>query len=211
MATKNPRNRKNPIRYNLPLACRERGIVTQKQLVAALMPYMEWITYDDLLAKFEKIVTWQKNASGFRNIIFKLKKGGYIEAKHGDPVPAKYDAGFFFSGPPSYRRIRRDRPAAGKCAETKRLGICGDKAEKNRALIRAGKQKKKKSKLSRSKLTLENYHYIIDNVHGATQKQLAEMFGTSQQAICEIQAGVIPRQIKAQLARSRLSGTPADI
>jgi hypothetical protein len=194
----------------LPLPYRERGILTHKQLIAALMPYMEWISGEDLLAKFQKVVSWQKNAGGFRGQIYRLAQEGYIEAKYGDPVPAKYDAGFFFSGPPSYRRIRRDKPPAGKKgANAKRLGIMGDAAEKKRALARA-RPKKKKSKFSITKLTLQDYLYIIDNIHGASQDQLAEMFNISQQSVSVMQAGTVPQHLKAQLAQWRREGIPAD-
>ena len=185
----------DPLRCNLPLKYREKGIYNQKQLIMALLPYLEWRLASDVLVKFWKIIRHQKNDRMFRTNIRRLTDAGYLEIKY-EGQPEKHRSGL---QPHAYLYVRRIKQTVPKAQECLVNGTYGDKIAKKRAAIAAA-PKKKKRKSPILDITAKDLVYIRDNPHGVSGRAMSEMYGICNTMIAKIKRGYIPKHLRGQLA-----------
>lgn len=207
-ANPSQKNQKSPKRSKvgipLPEEYRARGIGTQKQLIMAMLPYMEWVRYQDLRERFWKIVPHLKNDSPLANRIWLLEKDGYLEKKYEGQPKGHTNDKIKMSGYLYIRRIKRsmeEKPHPARLDGTYGLMAAQNRAKKAKA------GPKKPPKTTVKNLTLEDVMYIRQKP--MTLQALAEMYGTTFERIHEIQNGRTPQHLKAQLARSRLADNQA--
>lgn len=185
----------------LPKNLRDIGFATQKEVLIACMPYMEWIAASDLRKKFNKLFPGENKDQYIKWAIDDFKKRGYIEMKTGGiPDTSKRTGGLLAPNPYSYyRRIVKSIPRTA-ASERRKDGTFGDKkiiaeAKKNKGVQR------KPHKTSVKNLSLEDYFYIQRTAGEITNKAAGQMFNVHIDLIVKIRKGYRPNHLRAQLAR----------
>lgn len=191
----------------MPLALREKGIYTQKQLYLALLPYMEWVPYKTLREKFEKYIP-MKSRNTLNGYTFQLVRDGYIEKKIIGEPGVNSRSGMILPAPIAIRRISRKKPKAMTGQDTGTYGA----PHRERLARRRRQGPPKTPKKSVKRLSVDDWKYIRDNPHGVGSQALAKMYNLDCGVISEIRLhNYCPKHIKEQLARSRREGNQAEI
>lgn len=187
----------------LPLWLREKGIYTQKELAMALMPYLEWIPYQDLRVRFFKIIDTHGSDAPLRCILQRLHKEGLIEKKYEgrpkgvNPQIEKHLCGFLF-----VRRISRSVPRTHSGIRQKADGTFGMRADKIKAKqAQKATRPQKAPKTSVKKLTMEDLRYIQSKPEGISDRAMGEMFGIQTSEARSIRLGHVPAHLRGQLAQ----------
>lgn len=200
MKTQKTKPRKQTSKTVLPLWVREKGIATQKELVMALLPYMEWYPRVLLKKRFVDIVISKEK---FSCILKELREAGLVEVKYGEtpitsrpelkPKPYAY-----------YRRLARKCPRVGNAWKTMLDGTRWINGAQKRA-AEAMKPLKQKPKTTMKNLTLDDLRYIQSNPAGMNDRELGEFMGVNKNWIREIKLkNYVPAHLRVQLAQSRI-------
>ncbi len=199
---KNRKSRKNPSHNSLPPEILAKGIATQKELVMALLPYMEWVRYETLRDVFWKYVSTHRSDNPLRGYLCQLANDGLIERKYEGQPTAIHGSPIKLSGYLYVRRISRDmqRKVSGGARELKLKGMFGFESEKKRA-AQAKRGKKKPPKAAVKNLALDDFHYIRGNPNNMNTVQLSEMFNLTKGMTGKIRKGYVPEHLRGQLVQ----------
>lgn len=174
-------------RVFLPAWVRDKGISSQRELVLALLPYLEWLPRQDLKYSFELILPHTEQMDGRNPTLNRhlntLKKNNQVEVKYGEVYNEKLT-------PPSYAYYRRIVKSAPKTQLSKSLlsGTYG--------LKKPEKKKRKKQKASVKDLTFDDLRYIQSNQLEMSGPQMAEMFKITTGMVYKIWKGHMPEHLK---------------
>lgn len=184
----------------MPISLRQRGITSQAQLVMAILPYLEWVKYENLCKIFWKYIDHHHDDHTLRSLLCDLKRRGMIEKKYQGtpPVPtnSKNAAPFQYL---YIRRVTKPPSFAYPGSKAKLEGTYGIKAEKERA--RRARTKKKPIKHTMKNLTVDDYKFIRDNPHDMGERETGEMFNIATCKVHKIRHGYIPAHLRGLLAR----------
>lgn len=174
----------------LPKWIREKGIITQQELIMALLPYMEWHSRTDLKDSFEKIIPHTRGKRGENNAlksgIHRLRKKGLIEMKEGE-IPVCNVDGWEPPRYSHYMRIAKSVPRekhTGRQAMTD--GSSGLKAKAPRPAPRIT-----------TKLSMDDLRYIQCNRLGMSARALHQMFKISIPLVFRIRKGYVPPYLRS--------------
>lgn len=179
----------------LPEWIRDKGIATQKELVMALLPYLQWHPKQKLMTSFLTILphaeTSPKKSFVLDRQILELMKKGLIERKYvGDPQlpvsPENKLHNYVY-----YRRISRSVPHTKNNKARKAL-LAGTYA------IETKKSSKSKPapKNTNANLTMMDVELIRCDPYGMSTRQMSEMFNICQSAAWRIKRGAYPQHLK---------------
>lgn len=175
----------------------------------ALLPYMEWVRYQDLLKVFWKYIPDHHHDGPLRSILFFLHKERLIERQYSGSPPALNE--HIKLSPYLYiRRIAKNLPRKAYGIDKKIDGTFGIAAEKKRARA-ARRGPKKPPKKSIKTLTIEDWHYIRENRYKISTRALSEMFNVHMGEIQKIHNGHKPDHLKVRPAQSLPADNPAGI
>lgn len=194
----NRRNPKTSVSPPLPAFLRAQGIGTQRELVVALLPYMEWVKYTDLRSKFWKIVKHHRCDAPLRKYLCYLAREGVIEKAYGEAPKEKNNSSYRLNPYLFVRRIKREIKKH-PFSQLKINGTFGLKKRKEQARRALGEIRIRKPGMKN--LTLEDVRYIQANPLGMSARQLGEMFSLGKDSAADIRRGHIPHHLKGRLAR----------
>lgn len=196
---KSQKNRERSSSFNtLPQCLLDRGICTQFELVMALLPYMEWVSYQSLRTVFWKYITTQKDDGPLRKILYTFEKEGIVEKRH-EGVPPELNEGMKKIGYLYIRRIarKRDTSLSHNQREKKLKGMYGFEAEKKRAeKAKRGKAPPKKTTILT--LTQNDIDCIRANPENYSDYLMAKIYNVTRSQIGKIRRGHTPDHLKAR-------------
>ena len=181
------------VRRFLPGWIRDKGISSQRELVLALLPYLEWRSNQDLKHAFEIIMphTEPMNMDGNKflgDIISKLRRQGIVETRYSGTVPETCQKHMKPYPYVEHRRVVKRVPKT-HIADALLSGQYGLKKYKKVT-------PRKKQKTSVKKLTIDDLRYIQTNHLDMSGPQLAEMFNVTQAMIYKIRKGHVPAHLR---------------
>ncbi len=180
----------------------------------ALLPYLEWVPYQDFRDRFFKIITTHGSDAPLRCILQRLHKDGLIEKKYDgrpkgvNPQIEEHLCGFLF-----IRRVAKSVPRTAKCIKHKADGTFGMKADKEKARRAINKQLNelmpKTPKTTVKNLTLDDLQFIqsASDING---RAITEIFNLNPNLVYKIRKGYVPAHLRVPLARLRSSGIQAE-
>lgn len=175
----------------LPKWIRDKGIASQRELVLALIPYLDWITNQDLKLQFEIILPHTENMDGsndnLSSYLVQLRKAGHIETRY-DSTYINPKSGMTVRRT-SHRRLVKSVP---KTHIAKKM-LDGTYAIPKIKI----KKKRKPAKTNVRKLTHDDVRYIQCNNLDMSGPQLAEMFNITIMMTYKIMKGHIPRHLRS--------------
>lgn len=179
------------IRRFLPAWARDKGISSQRELVLALLPYLEWCSHQDLKLRFEIILPHTEKKCGrnsrLTDSLWRLRKEGLIETRHED-TPQTTRPELRPNPYTSHRRVVKSAPRT-HISDSLLSGAYGLNSLKPKA-------KKKKPKTSVKNLTFDDLRYIQSNKLGMSGPQLAEMFQITNNMVYKIRRGHVPAHLR---------------
>jgi hypothetical protein len=180
----------------LPQWIRDKGITTQKQLVMALLPYLEWRSKQKLTEVFLQVLphaeTSPRKSSALDRQILELLKLGVIERTYGETPPAPAHSP---NATPHqyvyYRRITRKMPRAKRAVKV-------TEADVSQNVITTFRTPRRRFKKSNTHITASDVEFIKMNPYGMSTRELGEMFRICQSTAWRISEGKIPKHLKSQ-------------
>lgn len=173
----------------------------------ALLPYLEWVPYQDFKERFFKIITTHGSDAPLRCILQRLHKDGLIEKKYDgrpkgvNPQIEEHLSSFLF-----IRRVAKSVPRTATGMKQKAAGTYGMKADKEKARHAIRELRPKlPPKTTVKNLTLDDLQFIqsASDING---RALAEMFQLNPNLVYKIRKGHVPAHLRVPLARLRSSG-----
>ncbi len=180
----------------LPGWIRDKGVTTQKQLVMALLPYLEWRSKQTLTEVFLRVLphaeTSPRKSSALDRQILELLKLGVIERTYGETPPAPVRSP---NATPHryvyYRRISRKMPRAKRSVKATEAGALENAVIKSRI-------PRRRFKKTNVHLTASDVEFIKCNPYGMSTRELGGMFRICQSTAWRISEGKIPKHLKNQ-------------
>lgn len=181
----------------LPEWLQKEGITTQKQLVLAMLPYLEWHSKQELVELFLGVLphveSSARKSSAFDRQILELLRAGLIERTYGaiPPTPTRSP-----NATPHryayYRKVTQEIPRPKRSMMT----IVPEGYPPKE--VKKPKTPRKRFKKTTTCLTTSDIEFIKMNPYGMSTRQLGEMFRICQSSAWRIRRGKIPKHLRKQ-------------